>query len=789
MDRRCPRFLLIILAIVPLVVLSGCVGKSTPNSQGGGVQTVTLSPSSTISLELGKTLTFTGAARNSSGGSVFTTIHFTPGCTDQLPCAPITISNNGLACAGTWDSLSNPVVCTPGVAGVASVTAEAEGVSSAATTVYIHQHIQNIQATPVGTPTANCFSQGVMWNYQATAFGAAGVDITNTVGPINWSSTTANVLSVDSIKGLPNNQVQVTAKNPGVTQLFASVAGTTSSPVDYTTCLVKSIMLQIQAGSGNSASLNAGGSKTIVATAVDTLDVTLSKPTLTWSTSNPEIATVNTSGVVSARQTAGAVDISASCTPPSCNIGVLPGLPVYSTGGTLPNGQTGFGVIVAQVTQPKPPTATAWAATMGCGASFDCTSAMFPVTAGTNPVGGAVGVPFTPNSFLFTPGGTRAYLGSDKGLMFVDLGGQSPIVNTVSQATTPCNVAVCGKVLAISADSNRVVVSDTTTQPNQVYIFDAARATSPPTDLLIDGATAAAFSPDQMKIFILTDRGKMFVYSTVDALLSVPVTAPPTSISFAADGSFAYVAGTPEAAVSGFATCNLKDMGASTPALTSNPLLVFPLPNIREDHVILTLNDRDPKEHSVITQNVIALEPPNLQFLTAQFSRDELDDPGQFVCDGTLPKSPQTAPVFRGLDPPDFNGFKAGTSFNLGQGNFTPLFTQVTGDGSQVIIVAKNIPAVLIFDVNGGTTTAIPLANNASPLAASATLDGTQVFVSSCDGDHSNPNTCGSVHIVNTQSGGDLQQAVFTNPNTNDNMCSNLPGTTCLPDLIAVRPQ
>jgi hypothetical protein len=811
MDRRCPGFLLIIFAVVPLLVLSGCVGKSTNNSEGGGVQTVTLSPTNTVSLELGKTQTFSGTARNSRGGSVFTTIHFTPGCTNQVPCAPISISNNGLACAGTWDSLSNPVVCTPGVAGVASVTAEAEGVSSAPTTVYIHQHIQNIQVAPVGVPTANCFSQDVTWNYQATAFGAQGVDITNTVGPINWSFTTGNVLTVDSIKDLPNNQVQVTAKNPGITQLFASVSGTTSSAVDYTSCLVKSIMLQVQGGSGNSPSINAGGTKTIVATAVDTLDVTLSKPPLTWSTSNPEIATVSTSGVVTARQTAGAADISASCTPPSCNIGILPGLPVYSSGGTLTNGQSAFGVIVAQVTQPKPPTATAWSTTTDCGTNFNCTSAMFPVTAGTNPVGSAVFVPFTPNSFLFIPAGTRAYLGSDKGLMFVDVGAQSPAVNTVSQATTPCNVAVCGKVLAISADGNRVVVSDTTTQPNQVYIFDAAHATTPPVDLLIDGASAAAFSPDQMKIFITgvtkdqdgNLRNTLNVYSTVDALqtatLSHPVAPsnflPATDIGFSADGSFSYISGASQPTqvtanfISAYSTCdpisgsNAMDFGFVT--LGDIPQRIFPLPNIREDHILI--NSKTTPEHSVITQNLLALEPPNLQLLTAQFTRDVLDDSGQFTCNGAQPQTGQTVPVF--WSNPPFRGFSAGPSFNLGQGIFTPLLVQVIGDGSQVIVVAKNIPAVLIFDVNAGTTTAIPLANNASPLAASATLDGTQVFVAACDADHVNPNTCGSVHIVNTQSGGDLQQAVYTNVNTNDNMCNNLPGTTCLPDLIAVRPQ
>jgi DNA-binding beta-propeller fold protein YncE len=182
----------------------------------------------------------------------------------------------------------------------------------------------------------------------------------------------------------------------------------------------------------------------------------------------------------------------------------------------VPNGQTAFGVIVANVTQTKPPVASVFAATTDCNEAFNCTSAMFPVTAGSNPVGSAVELPYTPNSLLFNPPGTRAYLGSSKGLMFVDIG-QNVTVGTVSPTTTPCNTAVCGKPLTISADGNRVVVSDTITQPNQVYIFDAAHATNAPVDLLIPGATAAAFSPDQMKIFILSNTGKMYIVSTVDA--------------------------------------------------------------------------------------------------------------------------------------------------------------------------------------------------------------------------------------------------------------------------------
>ena len=125
MDFRCPRFFLI-LAVAALLILSGCVGKSTPNPTSGGVQTVTLSPASTLSLEFGRTQNFSAQAHNSAGGTVFTTINFV---SDNN--AVLTISNSGVACAGKWDSLINPVRCSPGVEGIANVTAEAEGVSSA----------------------------------------------------------------------------------------------------------------------------------------------------------------------------------------------------------------------------------------------------------------------------------------------------------------------------------------------------------------------------------------------------------------------------------------------------------------------------------------------------------------------------------------------------------------------------------------------------------------------------------------------------------------------------------
>lgn len=756
---RCSARVLLLLTVCLGSAFTGCVGKSGPTSNNGTVESVTLTPAANLSLDLGATQTFTATARNGLGQTLLVGILFS-----SSNSASFNIAANGAACAGTWDPTAT--ICTPGVPGVALVTASSNGVTSPPTTVYVHQHIDSITVARIGTPNPDngCFSQDQTWDYQATAFGTDGADITSTVGPMVWAPTAANVLTADSnVVGLQPNQVQVTAKDPGQTQLFAKVSGVSSTPITYTTCLASSIMLQVQGIPGNSVDVNAGGSKTVLATVLDTAGNTIKNPPLTWNTTNPEVATVS-NGTVSARQNLGVAGITASCTPPTCNIGVLPGLPVYAGNGTLPDGQPGWGVISVNVTASKIPTYTAWAATTGCGTNLNCTSTMFSATSGSNPIAAIATVPFTPNSLVFTPQGTRAYLGSPKGLMFLDLSGSTPTVSTVSSATTPCNVAVCGQVLAISPDGNRVAVADTITQPNQVYIFDNAHPSSAPVDLLISGAIAAAFSPDEMKLFILTNSGTMYVYSTVDALASFSVAGTATNVALSADGSFAYVAGTPGASlVSGFATCDLANVFNDI-TLSATPLALQPLPSQQLDKA------------GNWAQPVVAFDPPNVDKFGVKVDQPALPN-HQFLC--------SEPSVVSDADFPQ-------TSFNLGQGNFTPLLMQVAGNGTQVIVVGQNIPAVLVLDLTSGTTTAIPLANSPTPLAAAASPDGSQVFVAACDGIHpDHPDTCNSVHIVNTLAGGDTQQVVFTNTNTNDSMCNNLDpnGPPCLPDLIAVKPQ
>jgi hypothetical protein len=407
---------------------------------------------------------------------------------------------------------------------------------------------------------------------------------------------------------------------------------------------------------------------------------------------------------------------------------------------------------------------------------------MFSVTPGTTPIGAIVGVPRTPNSMMFNHlSAGRVYLGSDQGLMYVDVTASSPSVVQVSNSATPCSVSICGKVLTISNDGKFVVVADTVSTPSQVYIYDASSNTA--IDLIIPGETAAAaaFSPDQLKLFILTGTGKMYVYSTVDALTSVPISTTATDVKFSADGSFAYVAGAlvPGKSISAFAMCDDQPTVANSQITPDSnfvttpgiPLQIFPSPD---------------------AQHVLALDPPNIDIFSTSVTQHALPD-GQFVCN----PQPQPPPL-TDIDP-SVNFPPTAQAFNLGQGAFAPIYTQLVADGSAMIIVAQNIPAVLIFNVSDGTTTSIPLANGSLPISASASTDGSQVYVAASDPCQPGGLTCpaGSVHIVCatscTTGQGDFQQVPYVNinDNNNPNMCNGQGANAplCLPNLIAIRPQ
>jgi len=714
----------VFIVLGSIVTLSGCSSGSPTNATSFPVPaSIGLAPANSVSLDTGSTTqTFTASPRNTANAAVTTPVTFLSSNT-----AVLTVASNGNACAGTWDSLTTPQICTPGPVGVAQVTATASGVSSPPTTVYVHQHVDKIvvSAIPGQTPPlGTCFSKGQLFNYQATAL-SRGLDITASVGPFAWQVIPSDVATVTAVtestpvSGLLIGQAQVLAHTPGVASLFASASNVNSQPQDFTTCAVQSITLAVTGSNSNSVNVTSGTGRTVTATVLDTQGNTVTEIPLTWSSSNPSTVGVSSAGSVTTTK-AGGSSVIASCTPPTCNIGIKPLLPIYPEGvvdlvvtssGTTTNTDT---IYVSS---------TGVSASGNCATTDGCVSSLIPITTPNNTVGAAVGLPATPNSLVFDRQGAKAYMGTDFGF----LGTRGLMEITVATPPTVSEFkSVTGKVLTVSPDGKKVIVSDTVSSPNQVFVFDTTTSTS--VILPIAGATAADYSPDNLKAYILAGS-TLYVYSTLEALKSVALAAPAVDISFLANGAFAYLAGGTPSGVAVHTTCtNTQATTVSTPA---TPTFIKTLPNAGQ---------------------VLAVDSPGVDVVSVN-----------------------TTPV--GCSPPVSNTVQ---SFNLGQGNFVPRQFIVSQDGTRAYILATNLGSVLVFNVGNQTSSAIPLSGDAVPIQASLTANGNLLYIAAADG---------QVHILDTQSGGDIQQISFPpNATTLQNgLCSGT-AFACNPDLIAVKP-
>ena len=706
-----------ILLIFLVGILPGCSSGSAVHTASYAVPaSLTLSPSPYLSLEIGTYEALTATALSATRTTITQPISYQSSNT-----AVLTVANNGLACAGSWDSLSSPQICTPGGVGVAQVTASAQGVSSPTTTVFVHQHVDKVSVSLLvlpnqPPPTNPCFSVGQTSNYQATAY-SDGVDITSTVGVFTWQTLVANVATLTTADSLLlPGQVEVTAKTPGLTPLFAAIGNINSVPIYFTTCPVQSITLAVTTASSTS--------RTITPTIFDTLGLQITGIPLTWSSSNSGSVSVS-AGVATGSSTGGGATIIGSCTPPTCNIGFAPSLPIYPE--NVVN-------VVVPVSGTTTPTSTVYVSSDSCGTTDGCINMIVPVTSPANTVGNFTPLSATPNSLVFNGLGSTAYLGTNSSL----LGSVGVSVLDASSNTVEQFAGLAGKVLAVAPDGSKVIISDTSPAdgPNHVFVFDTASNTSP--TFQITGATAAAFSPDSLKAYIVAGSS-LYVYSKLDGLQTIALAAPAEDVSFLSEGAFAYVAGGASSALSVWRTC---DNGrADTVAVPAVPTFIRTLPGTAQ----LLPSDTSATFH------MLAVDPPGIDILSIN----------------TTPS---------GCTPPVADGPVA--SFSLGHGNFVPTQLIISQDGTTAYIIASNLNSILVFNIPGQAASAIALSGNPMPLNAALTADGTLLYVGASDG---------TVHVVNTVAGGDILQIPFP-----EGLCEDSSGRpfpiTCNPDLLALKP-
>lgn len=563
--------------IVLFVSLAGCGGGSS--SANTTVAAVTVSPA-TISLVAGQVVTITAGAVNSANTTVATTFTFNSSNTKIA-----TISPQGNVCGGVWDSAF--VVCNGSdalgnpISGTATITATAAGVTSGPVAVAVHPSITSVTVDP---PVEACFSIAQTHQFVAHAF-HNGTEITSQIGDFTWSASAGAVAAVDA-NGL------ATARVPGITGVVASVGSTTSPAVFFKTCMAALIVLHINgdpAGVPTEAvTLNVTDTKIIQADMVDELGAVTPNAPVTILSNNSTVATV--AGTTLTAQSPGGAGLQAVCAPPACGFGI--NTPIYSN------------LFSVTVNGTSPNTTTVYAASTFTP-PIGATSSIIPIDISKTPptVGTAIDLPGPPNSMLFDRSGTTGFIGTSAGLASLNTGTNA--VNLVSPVPL-------GKVLAVSADGNQVIVSNAANDPStgtpidpfpseqRLWVFDKSANTL--TTFVVPGAVAANFDDDGFRAYVVASNGNVYVVSSLLTQQTFSIGGASTDVTQLASGPFVFVANS--AGLKVIATCNNVSQAVTPP--TNSSTIQF-VESVRNANTIVAVDSTGVDVESV---NPTALTPP-----------------------------------------------------------------------------------------------------------------------------------------------------------------------------------
>ncbi|HEV3039290.1 MAG TPA: Ig-like domain-containing protein [Candidatus Angelobacter sp.] len=646
-----------VLFLITCGILVGCGGSS---NKAAAVASVVLSPTS-FSLNSGDVVQISAIPENSANAAVTANITYS-----SSNNAIVTISNAGLICAGVWDSLTTPINCNGfpggvGVSGAVTITVTAGGVSSTAT-VNVHAKVTKITVDPV----AGCTSSSQMKQFTAHAFSGSN-DITSQIGQFTWGTLDTSVATVD-------NTGLVTAHNPGATQVFASASGLNSAGVPYRTCMLVVIRLHISGDPAGmpttAATMTIGQNITLQADSVDEIGFTTQGASVTILSNNPATATV--SGTTLTAQSGGGAGIVASCSPPVCGNGL--NQPVYSNlfKVTVPNAASPPSTVFV-TSSFAPPSGTS--------------PTLIPIDTGTATAGTAITLPGVPNSIVIGTGGVRGFLGTDAGLASLD-----PAAKTVTLVAA----GIVGKVLAVSANGNKAIVSNAANNPStgtpiepnpanqRLWVFD-----SPSNSLqsfILPGAVNAAFDNDNFKAFIGVNNGNVYVFSPALTLQTLTPGGSPKDVASLSSDPLVFIAN--GSAVNVFATCNNAQLPDLAP--TSAPQLVQPILN--SDTIVIANQTGLDVETVTVTANT----PPTSVFC-----------------------------------PNNTNVSFSNNFIDFGLGAITARQLLVGSLGVRAVVLPAGINKILVGQLQGGPPIQITLPAGATePLAGAMVLDINSMWVS-----------------------------------------------------------
>ncbi len=574
--RRFVTLLVLLLFSIPFgVSISGCSKTSPPVFCNGGDSGPITGQATTITLNpivYGISLNFaqigqinTPSATDCKGQNASIGL-YTYGTTD-MTIADVQ-PNTGRLCAGTWNRNSGGGIpdytyCIPtNKSGTAYISASADGVTSNPLPIFIHPVVTSIvlggpssncttdpttaccPLTTTGSVTAppylanSCLSQGSTAQLVARIYAGTGANQTNIscqAGHLQYTSQGATSLtSVSPVVSIDPNGV-ATANQPGSVLISANIANAASSAGFFSTCPPASITLTAPGTTSNPVVVNQNNPQPLLATAVDTKNVTLTGLTLEYVSTSP---TTIPAGSTVTPTLAGAASISAICQPPNCNSAS------YNQIGLFGNGKP----ITSNSVHITAPGTNSTVLYMASTQSQYVESRDFTQPALATPFL----LPYLPNSMIMSQDGSTIYMGSSTALMVLNA------VNTLSMSRT--DITSPGTVLAVSPDGSLLVISDPVKQ-----ITTLESSSGGVVSTYGGVGTRAAFAPDSQTVYI-TAGNQLLVYSAYTGWTSItPATTagtPVTDVAITVPSVGAYFAG-PSTTARGY--CAI-----STPAAAPN---------------------------------------------------------------------------------------------------------------------------------------------------------------------------------------------------------------------------
>ena len=628
-------------------LLASCGSSVSSSSQPGvnDVYSVVLTPTQ-FTLDAGDWAQITAAVDLSKNGAAPKAVTPQPAILYSASDERVTVSPTGLVCAGQWDAKYQNCVPTPTLpTGYVTITAYNPSNNVQNTSlVSIHEHAARITLNSPGyaiqevvngqTMVRNCISQNSQVQYFAAPVDANGDPVGNVYqNDYTWTTDNSSIATV-STYGF------VVARNPGVTNVYATLNGTQSVPLAFVTCPPNSIVLSTSTYTGSApvppytaadlGPLTIGTQSYVTATMTDVNGNALITAPLTFTSSYPligsfgtplELAYTTTNGgggltsvteetATLSTHTSGRFTMLASCGPPSCNppVGsfVSPagastgaamgfGYPIYSNViGTTVQGVTGSTVLVTGTTF-----------TNGNPAHE-----LLVYDSERMTLLQLVSVANSPNSLVVAPNGAAAYVGSSAGLVVINLANYQSTTQLYPIVGGLATDVITGKVLGVSPDSRYVVVSDTS-DPNPanhlVFLIDTTGSKNA-TRYTIPNITSVTFASDDSNFWIggasgvYVFRGDTFVPTLTNA------GTPVTSLAWTPDGQSYLASGTE---MINYSTCNDQNPQMAPQNLTSSVTEGLSTTDLSGISHVLGLDGSEWFDYAVTSSSQVPVQPPS----------------------------------------------------------------------------------------------------------------------------------------------------------------------------------